>query len=172
MKNKEEFSIDAFQVQDGDVLHCSSNGIIGRAIKKFTKSKLNHTALVIQIWDKLFVIDAQANGVNLKTFEDWVKVYKYKYKVSRPKVWNKEMKIKAISKVGITGYDFASLLVYQPLYLLTGKWYGKKKHADSKMYCSEYVSWVFNLPEWYANSPQDVYDKMVASNDFTEVKIK
>ena len=61
------------QIKSGDVAHCRSNGILGRAIRIFTRSHVNHTAMFIEIWGKIFVIESQKNGTNLKPFQEWVK---------------------------------------------------------------------------------------------------
>jgi len=155
------------ELKSGDVLHCTSNGVLGRLIQKFTKSRINHTALVIEIWSELFIIDSQKDGTNPRPFYEWVMKYNYKYKIHRPTVFTKDEKFKAVSKWGHTPYDFASLLIWQPIYILTGKWHGRKEpRADGRMYCSEYVAWVFDLNHWWKLSPQAVFDSMVESGKF------
>ena len=75
-----------------------------------------------------------------------------------------------MSKIGHTPYDLKSLFITQPIYQLTGKWVGRpEEKADTKMYCSEYVSWVFSLEEWWKNSPQKVYEIMNISEDFLRI---
>jgi len=155
------------QLKSGDVLHCTSNGVIGKIIQKFTKSKRSHTALVIEVWDELFICDSQIDGTNLRPFEEWVKKYNYTYSISRPLAFPDYYRERAMSKIGHTPYDLKSLFITQPIYQLTGKWVGRpEERADTKMYCSEYVSWVFKLKEWWKNSPQRVFDIMSNSEDF------
>lgn len=161
---------DRQMLQSGDVLSCSGTSWLARAIKKMTKSRINHTALVLEIWGELFIMDSQKDGTNPRRFEEWTEKYKYEYRVHRPMSFSKEQKKKAISKSGTTPYDFSSLLWYQPRYLFTGKWKGKKgKKAEDRMYCSEYVSWVFNFEDWWANSPQRVLEILESSDDFKEI---
>lgn len=45
------------------------------------------------------------------------------------------------SKLGVK-YDFFGLVVWQPIYILTNKWFGKKNNR--KLYCSEFVADVCN----------------------------
>jgi hypothetical protein len=60
-------------------------------------------------------------------------------------------------KVGVTAYDFESLILRQPLELITGKW-REKSDKETRMYCSEYVAWVYGVKESYRMSPQDFYE--------------
>lgn len=142
----------------GDVLHCSGHKWISRAIKWATKSKINHTAMFIWLWDELYIIDAQNNGVNVKTYQSWVDEYGYDYVVMRNPRPTGEAAIatKAMSKVGLTAYDFEGLLIKQPIELITGKWHKKPANRETdKMYCSEFVSWVYGIEESYRFSPKD-----------------
>lgn len=155
------------ELKSGDVLHCTSNGLLGKLIQKFTKSRINHTALVIEVWGELFIIDSQKDGTNPRPFQEWVMKYDYKYKIHRPLNFSNRTKYMAVSKWGHTPYDFASLFIWQPIYILTGRWHGRKEpRADGRMYCSEYVSWVFELPNWWRLSPQAAFDTMIKSGKF------
>lgn len=154
-------------LRSGDILSCRSRSWLAKAIQWFTKSRFNHTALVIEIWDTLFVIDSQKDGTNLRPLTEWLKKYKYTFEVHRPKDFTTEHRERAVSKVGHTPYDFSSLLIYQPWYILTGKWKGRKKaKAAERLYCSEFVAWVFNIPEWWKMSPQALYELLDTSSDF------
>ena len=153
--------IDLSQFKTGDVLHCRGRKLISKLIRWATKSQINHTALFIWLWDELYVIDAQDNGVDVKPYQAWVDEYKYDYVVMRtPKrIAEKTLATKAMSKVGLTAYDFEGLLVKQPIELLTGKWNKKKeRHEEDKMYCSEFVAWVYGLDDSYRTSPKDFLD--------------
>ena len=170
MRNTEELLQFENQIKSGDVAHCRSNGILGRAIRVFTRSHVNHTAMFIEIWGKIFVIESQSNGTNLKPFQEWVKKYNYKYEISRPLEFTAETKERAMQKIGTTGYDFRSLILVQPIYQVFGIWLGKgEKKADEKLYCSEFVGWVYKLENWWKNSPQQVYEIMSKSDFFNFV---
>lgn len=147
------------ELKTGDILHCRGNRLLSKLIMKFTKSRFSHTAIVIECWGQLYIVDAQKNGVNPRPIKEWLKEFGYYFEVSRPSVIeNKEVSIKAFSKVGSTKYDFISLFWYQPKYILTGKWKGKPSEtADSRMYCSEYVAWIYEIPNWWKLSPQEVF---------------
>ena len=154
--------LEEIKLQHGDVLHCTSKSWLARTIQKMTKSHINHTSLMLEIDGAMYVIDAQKNGVNLKTLENWLENFKYTYVLHRKRKpttqWNKGISIRALSKVGVTPYDFASLLIWQPIYILTGKWKGRTEdRADDRFYCSEYVAWVLGLENWWECSPDLVY---------------
>ncbi len=40
----------------------------------------------------------------------------------------------------------------------------KEKHEEDKMYCSEFVSWVYNLDDSYRTSPKDFLDYCLKNN--------
>lgn len=147
----------------GDILHCSGERLLSRIIKRVTKSKFSHSAVFIEIWGQAYVIDSQAKGTNLIPFDEWEKKWNYTYEVHRnPSIINEEERrkfaIKALSRSGSTGYDFASLLIRQPIYLLTGNWREKEEKKYKRMYCSEFVAWAHGIESSYRMSPQDLYE--------------
>lgn len=135
-------------LKTGDILHCRRETILSKIIRWFTRSDFaNHTAIVIECWGQIYVVDAQKDGVNPRPLRAWLDTYKYDVIVARTKVGPKDlnaMSIRAFMKVGNTGYDFKSLLLKYPWWTITGKW---KKEADpeEKMFCSEYVAWVWQF---------------------------
>jgi uncharacterized protein YycO len=158
-------------LKTGDILHCSGNRPISKIIKKLTKSKFSHTALFIEIWGQPYIIDAQADGVNLRPWNDWMDKYNYSIIVHRSseEIDEKAISMRALTKVGHTGYDFEGLIVKQPIELLTNSWIRKKNEAD-RMYCSEFVAWVLGVERSYRMSPQDVFD-WCNINGFKEVTL-
>jgi hypothetical protein len=143
-------------LRTGDILHCKSKGLISFLISFFTKSDITHTALFISVWGEPFIIDAQKDGVNLRPFDEWLKKYNYTYIVSRPiGIEEKSLAFKAMKKLGITGYDYVSLLLKYPIHFIFKKWL---KNSEQKMYCSEYVAWVLDIENYERLSPVDLYD--------------
>jgi len=159
------------ELKDGDILHCMSNGWLARLIQFFTKSKFNHSALVISIYGNIFIADSQIKGTYPKTLKEWQDKYNYKYIISRPNKFTKKEKERAIEVFGKTSYDFASLL-YQAWFQITGRWKGKtQEKAEDRMYCSEYVSYVFDKPNWWKASPVDLFEYTVENDNFTIVEL-
>ena len=160
------------KLQKGDVLHCTGQGFVARAIRLFTRSRVNHTAIVIEVWNELFIIDSQADGTNLRPIKEWNDKYNYSYIIHRPKTFTTQQREKAVSVIGTTPYDFKSLLWYQPVYILTGKWKGKRYDAAAeKLYCSEYVAWLFDMPGWWKASPEAVKNWMDDHKGFTRINL-
>jgi len=155
----------------GDIFHCRSYGLIGRGIRWATKSQFNHSAIFIEIWGQGYIIDSQRKGTNLIPFEEWEKKWGYEYEVHRdPFLYvYTDFSIKALSKSGNTGYDFGSLLLRQPIHLLTGEWKQRPDKHDKRMYCSEFVAWCHNIETYYKTTPQDLYE-YCKQNNFIIVK--
>jgi hypothetical protein len=106
-------------IQTGDILHCRGTRLISRLIMRFTKSKWSHTALAIRIEGKLFIVDAQRDGLNLRPFEAWHAKYDYNILVCRADKSNwyhsqSYVKKRALDKIGVTLYDFESLFLRYP----------------------------------------------------------
>lgn len=162
--------IDVELLRTGDILHCSGKRLLSRLIKKFTRSKFSHTALFIEIWGQPYVIDAQADGVNVRPFYEWNKKYDYDIVAHRfsGELDRIALSKRALTKVGHTGYDIEGLLIRQPHKLITGKW-KEKGDMSERMYCSEYVAWVYGVEKAYRMSPEDVYLWCILNN-FQEVK--
>jgi hypothetical protein len=76
---------------------------------------------------------------------------------------------RALTKVGHTAYDFEGLLLRQPIELLTGTWL-EKGDKNVKMYCSEYVAWVYGIEKSYRFSPEDMFE-WCKNNYFYEIKL-
>lgn len=161
--------IKQHQLQHGDILHCRGSRIISKLIKFFTGSEYSHTALFVKVNGRGYVVDAQSNGLNLKSFETWQGYYDYSFDIHRRR--NISDKIndhmnKAIEEnMGVNSYDFASLLWFQPRYIFGGKWNGKKgAEAKEKFYCSEFVAYSHLFPEWWLYSPKKLFQECSKRN--------
>lgn len=147
------------KLKHGDILHCRGKRLISRLIMKFTKSSYSHTALVMFVDNHVMIVDAQKDGVNMRPFDAWHAQYDYAIEVSSPVGTVKYgFENRALSKIGVTSYDFESLFLRYPWMLLTGKWKNRGTKEDDRMYCSEFVAWCFNHPEWYKMSPELVHE--------------
>lgn len=160
--------VDYSRLKTGDILHCSGTRVISKLIKAATRSEYSHTALFIWIWDSPYVIDAQKDGVNLRPFDEWMKEFNYTIKVHRSSdvVNEKSLATKALSKSGNTGYDFEGLLIRQPLKLVTGKWKADP-NKEERMFCSEYVAWVYGIKDSYKMTPQELYEWCTKNGFYT-----
>lgn len=149
----------------GDVLHCERNAVSSKVIRVFTKGK-THTAIVIEIWGKLYVIEAQGKGIVPIRLDYWLEKYKYKVVISRRiiPVDSKKYSSRAMSKSGRTKYDWFGTLICQPIYIITGYWIKRKKEVkDGRMYCSDFVGWMENITEYWKKSPEAIFQECLNS---------
>jgi uncharacterized protein YycO len=157
------------ELKTGDVLICQGSSWTSKVIQWFIKGWPSHAGIIIECWGQPYVVDAQANGVNPKPFDAWMKEYNYKVRVLRTNkdFDSKALSIKAFSRVGLTGYDYISLLLKSPWYWLTGRW-KKVKNSEDKMYCSEYVAWCLDIDEEHKMNPQQLYVYLLRLPDYKE----
>ncbi len=155
-----------------DVIFCSRDTWLSKQIRRFTRSKFSHVAILLKYDKGTFIVDSQRNGTNIKEFSVWMREYKYDITVVRPDYtlldYSPHDTLKRIHEVmGVTGYDFRSLLITQPLYLLTGQWLGRKnERALKRMYCSEFVAYCHFRPKFWKYSPGKLYDYFKNSGKF------
>lgn len=167
-------SLATNELKTGDILHCKREKLISKIIRWFTRSEFaSHTAVVIECWGQLYIVEAQSDGVNAKSINSWKAKYNYEVIVAKPKIGPKDpisFSIKAFSKIGNTGYDFESLLIKHPWYTLTGKW---KTEIDpqEKMFCSEYVAWLWRVENSNRINPNDLMKHTKADPNFTHYKL-
>jgi len=155
-----------FELKTGDILHCSGKRLLSRLIKWATKSEYSHTAMVIEIWGVMCVIDSQKDGTNPRPLEAWLKKYNYEIIVARrelAKPRQKEICMRAMGKSGVTGYDFVTLLIRAPWGLLTGKWL-KDEDPEREMVCSEFVMYSYFVENSGRYSPGMVFEYTQAHN--------
>jgi len=144
------------ELKTGDILHCYGHGVISKLIRWFTKSWASHTAVVVEVWGQIYIVDAQKNGTNPKPIEAWLREYEYDVIVSRPTTGPKDthaFSIRAFTKVGLTGYDFGSLFWKHPWSIITGKDL-KRDPNDERMVCSEYVAWLYHIENPFRMTPK------------------
>jgi hypothetical protein len=139
-------------IKTGDLLHCEGKSIIAKAIKFFTGSAITHTAVAIRIWDQLYIIDAQRQGVFPRPFGTWLAKYNYAFTVQRSpyNVQEKAFATRAMSKSG-SKYDLQLLLLEHPEQITRNK-LGMKSGIDGKFerndsyVCSEFALWCYSVP--------------------------
>lgn len=157
-------------LKDGDILICKrKSGFIAKLIRWATKSEWSHTAMFFRLNGVPMIIEAQATGIDLKTYSNWEKKYNYEYRIMR-KLDNINYQNRAFSKIGVTGYDFISFIIRQPWRLITGNFKNKGKTEEKRMICSEYTAWVYSLPEWWKSLPGAQYKYLKNHKDWIEIK--
>ena len=157
-------------IRTGDLLHCRSNGILGRAIRSFTSGEVNHTAVAIVVDGFLLIVDAQKDGVFPRSYHHWIKEYNYDFVVTRsPYLINEEVfRPRVLSQCG-SPYDKELLLKDHALNELRKK-FGKqavidiKFRGNGKFVCSELAMWSHGEPNAHEFTPQMVRDHNDRSN--------
>lgn len=146
-------------LKDYDILHCTGKKLLSTAIRKATHSQFSHSAIYRIIEGVPCVFDAQIDGTQIRTFDKWLKDYDYKFVATRDITLNagdfavmKRRMYRNLDK----GYDFESLIIRQPIKLITGKW-KQRKNEDSRLYCSELVANIYGAEYSERMSPQDLF---------------
>lgn len=159
-----------FQLQAGDVINMFTPfsfkkpfSWLSFLIRKISKSTWSHSAVVIDIWGRTFICEALATGIVVCPIEEWGEEAVVNVSRAKVPVDKKEFSSRAMSYVGHTGYDYSSLLWYQLLYQITGRWMGHtpaSKKTTATFYCSEFAAWLFEpcFPKWYETTPQKVFE--------------
>jgi hypothetical protein len=143
-------------LRNGDVLHCKRNSFLSKAIRFFTVSdKTSHTALVQKLHGNVFIVDSQADGTRLRTFEDWNEKYKYDVIITRGEKISEEELLDAIQPYLNSMYGYWDI-VKHIFRTRLGIWMGSKRE-DKYLICSEFVLRVFGNKDAYKSDPEDAY---------------
>ena len=148
-------------VLNGDVLHCTSDRLLSRIIRFFTRSKkTSHTALVVVLEGETFIVDSQYDGTRLRCIDEWNKDYNYRVVITRPQgekrsVLENSPLIRQVKPYLNTKYGYFDLIRHVVMYY-TGIWLGGKRQ-DRHLTCSEFVMRLFGVKDAYKMSPMDCY---------------
>ena len=156
-------------LKTGDLLHCRNKGLQSLIVGLCTKSDITHSAVVISIWNKIHIIEAEpSKGINIKTFENWQKLNSLDFEVSRLKDSNeKEDAIKLTSKSGITSYPLIKMLLVYTIHYFTNKWI---RIDEDKMWCSAFAGWFRSYKDWQTMTPVDLYNREKSNKNIKFIK--
>jgi len=154
-------------LRNGDVLHCTRNSFMSKAIRYFTVSKISHTALVLKIYGNVFIVDSQADGTRIRTFEDWNSKYGYDIIITRGEKISEEDLIDSIKPYLNSMYGYWDIFKHI-IRTRFGVWIGSKREGKN-LICSEFVLRVFGNKDAYKSDPEDAYIWFL-ENDFNVVK--
>lgn len=152
-------------IEVGDIL-CVRDGhsIVAQGIQFYMKryKKKNHldpdiplyhhSALVIEVWGKLYVAEALSKGWTIQPIDEAYsqKAWAERIEIIRPEIsltsFEKEMlcKLAVQTSFKVTRYDYFNFL-FQIWLIETGKWIGPVgKKAENRFYCSEGVATIYN----------------------------
>lgn len=129
----------------------------------------SHTAIIIvddlgEVW----VYEADPKVKKTK-WDNWcydkkIAITRYPDNLLKKTKTNKNKLLNFCDSLLGTKYDFMGLIVWQPIYILTNKWFGKKDNG--KYYCSEYVAsaldiFLNNYPNDDEINPSKLYCDMI-----------
>lgn len=158
------------KIQTGDVAHCRGRSFLAKSILFMTRGEFSHSAIFYKKADgKLFVIDAQKDGFQMRSYENWVKDYGYTFKVTRSHRDRHKIEERIEDLLGTTPYDFESLILRQPVKIIREHlnkirkndkepWKNRGEREHERMYCSEAVAYCLNIPTSYQLSPQELWE--------------
>jgi hypothetical protein len=123
-----------------------------------TKCYYNHVAIVAMYLGELWILEANSKGfvpfMSLENYRNRIG-YKIEIAVLDPvKTYDEKEVYARLREISGKGYDYWSLIWFQLLYIITGKWKGHTgEYAKDKVYCSEAIAYAFNMPEWWTWAP-------------------
>lgn len=131
---------------------------VSGAIRKISKQDWSHISIVVSCWNTLFYVEALPGGVKMTPIDEHPKDLNVMIRRPNFEFIEKDIAIKAMSKIGYTDYDMISVVWFQFLKQITGKWYGNtsaSSKTDKSMYCSELVGWIYDIEKWWELTPGD-----------------
>lgn len=158
------------ELKTGDILHCRNKGFQSFVVGLCTKSDITHSAIAIWIWYKLHIIEAEpSKGINIKTYENWVKINGDNYEVSRSLELTLEVELaeKLTSKSGVTSYPLIKMLFIYIFHFIFEKWI---RTEENKMWCSAFAGWFRGYEDWHTMTPIDLYNKEKENKDVKFIK--
>ena len=114
-----------------------------------TRLPYDHAAVLFEENGQLIVSEMKIWGGYIETpYEEWS--LQYDRVIERLPL---DCTIEDVRAHKDKGYDYASTFWNLPLYVLTGKWYGRKYIADRKLFCFEHIAILQKQPEWWNYLP-------------------
>jgi hypothetical protein len=156
--------VDITFIQPGYILLYRSEKLLSKIIRFLQKCPYHHSGIVIELWGELFVAESKTHGLSVNRLHDSIR--RSKIMVLKPKFEYDPIQINkfVVPILGKHKYDIMSLLFYQFIYLITGKWIGRRdEHASKRLYCSEFVAYVFHslfnvFHDWYKTNPRMIFE--------------
>lgn len=128
------------------------------AIRVVLNSWFNHIAIYTYYRGEPCIIEATSGGVRMISLDNFIK--DFKIEVRRNQDLKHGCTKKLVKYIGSTGYDYSSLVIYQLIYQITGKWLGRKGvKASNKFYCSELYAYMCDYNDWWKTTPKDIGEK-------------
>lgn len=151
------------QLKTGDQILYEKTIAIGRIEQIFTRSKFNHSSLVVRNEYGVYCIEAIMPKVDVRPLNESLEHTKYAV-VKRPRFqFNEENYRKLCASMLGKWYDVPGLLAQVP-HQIWGGWIGNK--SMKRVYCSKGNAWVWNqlaglYKDWYKISPDELFEDLL-----------
>lgn len=135
------------------VLFLRSSSIIGWLIRLITRAPFNHVAII----HKGRMYESDRNGVveiNIMSYlRHNIEIRNIPTNISEHGLQDNIDSLVKVSKP--LRYDYTNLLLWQPIYQLTGRWIGRG--TANELICSEFVARVLEMDDPDRISPKNLY---------------
>jgi len=158
--------MENIKFKTGDVLICKGKGALSKIIKGITKSEWSHTAQILIINNKVYVIDAQKEGILLRKFDFWCEEFDYQFEVYREtkEGINESYFIDNALQYSGVNYDFKGLSFGLLRTLLCYKEMPNKFRNNGSFWCSEYTMKLQGVQDPEEYSPERVRQYLIQNN--------
>jgi hypothetical protein len=140
--------------------------IIPGLIKYFTKFKYHHSAIACfdTTKEKMMIYEATMGGFSGRTIDSYCNHFENKAEfmvLQKPaNVSASNVRLK-INQIYGNGYDFISLFIYQLIFQLTKRWFGKKGFSSlNRIYCSEANAFIYDFDEYWKVDPKELFVRL------------
>lgn len=142
------------QVDNGDIIAVhrpfdikSPATYLSAAIRKFTKGFWNHSDMFVKVHGELYVIGAIGRGVVPIHFDEWRRMHRRYFIISKA---DRKYTTTEILKYSGKKYDFFTTFIVQAIFIIFGVWIGPKgQKAERRLNCAEFVSMVRGYKDSY-----------------------
>lgn len=169
------------ELRAGDIFLYRGKGILPYLIRRFMniyrkrkglekRTLYNHAAMVVKLWDQLYVAEATGKGIEVRPYSTTYKNKMSRVKILRPKKPFTKAEQELISKIAVGysltphRYNYLNFLFQIAMIMSTtdskvGKWFGiKGKRSENRLYCSEAVA------VWYNDIRAKMFDAPYSIN--------
>ena len=186
MSNMESITLNQVENLDIILVH-TKKGLLPELIQEFQGNDYNHAMIALWLCSELYMSEATEHGPALTDFmKEYYHNDKYDLLVLKPDFnihierYRNRMVHWLLSNTGHSEYDYANLLIHQPIKFLSKKilkrelWIGRKgKLAEKIFICGEWVAFPYYL---YCHIFMTLIDKIAPADiynhpDFRHCKL-
>lgn len=140
--------------------------IVAFLIRLFTGTKNNHASFIYKVGSVWYVIESDFSGVVKVKFTDWNKKNQLVTIYDLPSEYQTDpmmfrLKRSIDKEIGNKRYGLFDLIWFMPIYLITGKYYGRTiDQAENNPTCYEFLANKLNFDDWYKMTPHNFANQL------------